>query len=38
MTGMSVAVLHTDADSWLAKFSNNLSSLIQFKLMVILKK
>lgn len=38
MTGINVAVLHADADSWLAKFSCNLSSLNQLRSMVILKK
>lgn len=38
LTGINVVVLHPDADIWRAKFPCNLSSLIQLRSMVILKK
>lgn len=38
LTGINAAVSHPDADSWRAKFSCNLSSLIQLRSMVNVKK
>ncbi len=38
LTARGVTVQHPDADSWRAKFSCNLSSLIQIRSMVNLKK